>query len=129
MFIQVVILYTQIYPMLGKDRTKKSLSTIATKELMTVYTNNALTGQGKLLDLFLFNNSREMRLTCMHPESWQVCNYIYICSYICMTIFFTFVLTFVFTSVCFHNMFTFVFIFVNIFGRYVITFTFVLRFV
>ena len=101
--------------MLGKDRTKKILSTTATKELLSAYTNNALTDNGKLLVLFLFNNSKETRLTRMHLDSWQVCYYIYICSYICMTVFFAFVLTFVFTSVCFHNMFTFVFTFVNTF--------------
>ena len=55
----------------GKNRTKKSLSKIETKELLRAYTNNALTGNGKLLVLFLFNNSKEMRLTRMHPESWQ----------------------------------------------------------
>ena len=72
--------------MLGKDRTRKILSTAATKELMIAYTNNALTGKGKLLILFLSNNSKEMRLTRMHLESWQVCYYIYECPYICITI-------------------------------------------
>ena len=62
----IFILFTQ-----GKNRTKKSLSTTETKELLRAYTNNALTGNGKLLVLFLFNNSKEMRLTRMHPDSWQ----------------------------------------------------------
>ena len=101
--------------MLGKDRTKKSLSTTATKELMIAYKNNALTGQRKLLVLFLFNNSKEMRLSRMHPESWQVCYYVYVCSYICITILFTIVFTFAFTFVCFHNMI--IFLFTTTFGR------------
>ena len=50
---------------------EKSLSTIQTKELLFAYTNNALTGNGKLLVLFLFNNSKEIRLARTHPKSWQ----------------------------------------------------------
>ena len=57
--------------MTGKDRTK-NMSTTLKKELMTSYTNNALTTNGKLLVLFLFNNEKEMCLTRMYPESWQV---------------------------------------------------------
>ena len=94
--------------MIGKDRTKKSLSTTATKELMIAYTNNALTGDRKLLVLFLFNNAKEMRLSRMHPESWQVCYFLYICSYIRITILSSIVITFVFTIVSFNNIFLFI---------------------
>ena len=62
---------------------KKNMSTTLNKELLTAYTNNALTTKGKLLVLFLFNNEKEMRLTRMHPESWQVSMNLDICSYIC----------------------------------------------
>ena len=55
----------------GKTRTRQSLSKEESKKLLSEYTNNSLTGDGKLLVLFLFNNSREMRLARMHPESWQ----------------------------------------------------------
>ena len=49
---------------------------------MTSYTNNALTANGKLLVLFLFNNEKEMRLTRMHPESWQVRLILYVRLYV-----------------------------------------------
>ena len=93
--------------MTGKDRSKKSISTTLKKDLMTMYTNNALTTNGKLLVLFLFNNKKEMRLARMHPESWQVCCILYVFSYISLniliqiyymffcTIVYTFVVTFV----------------------------------
>ena len=94
--------------MIGKDRTKKSLSTTATKELMIAYTNNALTGDRKLLVLFLFNNAKEMRLSRMHPESWQVCYFLYICNNMCIIILSTILITFVFTIVLFNNIFFFI---------------------
>ena len=106
-----------------KKSDQKTLSTTETKELLSAYTNNALTGNGKLLVLFLFNNSKEMRLTCMHPEFWQVCDYIY------TTIFLTFVLTFVITFVCCHVMFIFVLTSVYTFVYCFVVFTFVNTFV
>ena len=47
--------------MLAKNRTKKRLPITATQELSSAYTKNALTSNGKLLVLFLFNYSKEMR--------------------------------------------------------------------
>ena len=51
---------------------KNTLKTNVSSDIREAYSKEGITGDGKLIVLFLFNSKEEMGLVRMHPEMMQV---------------------------------------------------------
>ena len=67
--MQFYIWFTYIFK--GKQREAYKLDQNPPIEIANAYIKTGLSGDQKLLVLFLYNTSEEMRLTRMHPEMMQ----------------------------------------------------------